>query len=51
MDALSRKRAVLTSMLVKVVGLKMIKDPKVRFKGIKMLHHLKTEEKYAKCFE
>ena len=51
MDALSRKRALLTSMLVKVVGLKMVKDPKIRVKAIKMLHHLKTEEKYAKCVE
>ena len=38
-------------MLVKVVGLKMVKDPKVRVKGIKMLHHLNTEEKYVKCAE
>ena len=51
MDALSRKHALLTSMLVKVVGLKMVKDPKIRVKGIKMLHHLKTKEKYAKCVE
>ena len=35
MDALSRKHALLTSMLVKVVGLEMVKDPKVRVKGIK----------------
>ena len=51
MDALSRKHALLTSMLVKVVGLKMVKDPKIRVKGIKMLHHFKTKEKYAKCVE
>ena len=36
-DALSRKHALLTSMQVKVVGLKIVKDPKVRVKGIKML--------------
>ena len=51
MDALSRKHALLTSMLVKVVGLKMVKDPKVRVKVIKMLHCLKTKEKYAKYME
>ena len=51
LDALSRKHALLTSMLVKVVGLEMVKDPKVRVKGIKMLHRLKTEEKYVKCVE
>ena len=38
MDALSRKHALLTFMLIKVVGLEMVKDPKVRIKGIKMLH-------------
>ena len=52
MDALNRKHALLTSMQVKVVGLGMLKDPKVRVKGIKILHEgLKTEEKYAKCVE
>ena len=38
MEALSRKHALLTSMQVKVVGFKMVKDPKVRIKGIKKLH-------------
>ena len=51
MDALSRKHALLIFMLIKVVGLEMVKDPKVRVKAIKMLHHLKTEEKYVKCVE
>ena len=50
-DALSRKHALLTSMLVKVVGLEMVKDLKFRVKGIKMLHRLKTKEKYVKCVE
>ena len=52
-DALSsKKNALLTSMQVKVVGLEIIKDPKVRVKGIKMLHEgLRTKEKYAKCVE
>ena len=51
-DTLSRKHALLTSMQVKVVGLEMVKDPKVRVKGIKKLHEgLKTEKKYMKCVE
>ena len=37
-DTLSRKHALLTSKQVKVVGLEMVKDPKVRVKGIKKLH-------------
>ena len=37
MDALSRKHALLTFMLIKVVELEMVKDPKVRVKGVKML--------------
>ena len=36
MNALSRKHVLLTSMLVKVVGLEMVKDPKFRVKEIKM---------------
>ena len=51
MDALSRKHVLLTSVLVKVVGLEMVRDPKVRVKGIKLLHHLKIEEKYEKYVE
>ena len=51
-EALSRKHALLTSMQVKVVGLEMVKDPKVRIKGIKKLHEgLKPEKKYAKYVE
>ena len=37
MDALSRKHALLTFMLIKVVELEMVKDHKVRVKGVKML--------------
>ena len=52
MEALSRKHALLTSMQVKVVGLEMVKDPKVRIKGIKKLHEgLNVEKKYAKYVE
>ena len=51
-DTLSRKHALLTSMQVKVVGHEMVKDLKVRVKGIKKLHEgLKTEKKYVKCVE
>ena len=51
-DTLSRKHALLTSMPVKVVGLEMFKDPKVRVKGIKKLHEgLKTNKNYVKCVQ
>ena len=46
MDTLSRKHALLTSMQVKGIGLEIVKDPKVRVKGIKKLHEgLKIEKK------
>ena len=54
MEALSRKHALLISMQVKVVGFEMVKDPKVRVKGIKKIHedvHLKTEKQNAKYVE
>ena len=53
-EALSRKHALLTSMQIKVVGFEMVKDPKVRIKGIKKLHEevcLKTEKQNAKYVE
>ena len=41
-----------TSMQVQVVGFKMVKDPKVRVKGIKKLYEgLKIEKKYVKYVE
>ena len=52
MEALSRKHDLLTSMHIKVVGIEMVKDPKVRVKGIKKLHEgLKIKKKYAKYVE
>ena len=41
MDILSRKHALLTSMQVKVVGLEMVEDPKVRDKHYKKNQNLK----------
>ena len=39
-------------MQVKVAGLEMVKDPKVRIKGIKKLHEgLETRKKYVKYVE
>ena len=40
-DILSRKHALLTCMQVKVVGLEMVKDPKVRDKHYKKNQNLK----------
>ena len=53
MQALSRKHVLLTSyMQVKVVVFNMVKDPKVRVKGIMKLHEgLKTKKKHVKSVE
>ena len=53
MEALSRKQVLLTSsMQVKVVVFNMVKDPKVRVKGIMKLHEgLKTKKKHVKYVE